>query len=110
MLVLRHGFILAKKTHFSQPGGILKREFLNETNIRPGTRAREIGVDHGHIKEIIKGRRQITADTALRLAKFLETTPEFWMNAQAHYDLATATHDARRNLARTHPFAQTACA
>lgn len=85
------------RTHFHHPGQLLLTEFLEPMNIRPGTLAREIGVDRARIKAIVDGERDITADTALRLARFLGTTAEFWMNAQTHYDLAVAAAEARAN-------------
>lgn len=52
--------------------------------------ARELAVPPGRIGEIVNGRRSITGDTALRLARHLRTSPEFWMNLQAHVELETA--------------------
>jgi addiction module HigA family antidote len=52
--------------------------------------AKEIGVYPRRINEIVQGKRVITADTELRLARFLGTSPEVWMNLQAHYDLEVA--------------------
>ena len=95
-----------QKTHFSHPGAILKREFLDEVKLRPGTLARAIGVDRARIKAIIEGQRDITADTALRLAKFFRTTPDFWMNLQSHYDLALAASSAKKDISKIHPWRQ----
>ncbi|HZK82310.1 MAG TPA: HigA family addiction module antitoxin [Humisphaera sp.] len=92
------------KTHFSHPGAILKREFLDEIGLRPGTLARLIGVDRSRVKAIIEGKRDITADTALRLGKFLGTTPDFWMNLQSHYNLAVAAGGAKRDISQIHPW------
>jgi addiction module HigA family antidote len=92
------------RTHFSHPGGILKREFLDELGLRPGTLAREIGVDRSRIKAIIDGRRDITADTALRLSRYFGTTPDFWMNLQTHYDIAVAAAASRRDIERISPY------
>ena len=52
--------------------------------------AKELGVQQTRIMEIIKGRRAISADTSLRLARFFDTSPEFWMNLQVNFDLAIA--------------------
>lgn len=79
-----------KQTHFSHPGAILKREWLDEMGIKPGTLARLIGVDRARIKAIIDGKRDITADTAIRFARFFSTSPELWMNLQSHYNLELA--------------------
>ncbi len=60
--------------------------------------AREIGVPANRISEIVRGRRGITADTAIRLAERFDTTPDFWMGLQAQYDLEVA-YDARQSAA-----------
>jgi addiction module HigA family antidote len=52
--------------------------------------AKEIHVPANRISSIIAGRRAITGETALRLARYFETTPEYWLNMQARYDLETA--------------------
>lgn len=71
----------------SSPGEVLKEEFLDPMGITPYKLAKEIYVDPPRIAEIIKGRRRITADTALRFARFFGTSAEFWMNMQSRYDL-----------------------
>jgi antitoxin HigA-1 len=72
------------------PGEILYEDFLKPMNITPYKLAKEIHVGAIRVSEIIHGSRSITADTALRLARFFNMSAEFWMNAQAHYDLETA--------------------
>ncbi|MBF0406428.1 MAG: HigA family addiction module antidote protein [Candidatus Riflebacteria bacterium] len=69
------------------PGEILKEEFLDELNLSEYRLAKEIGVPARRINEIVHGKRAITADTAIRLARYFSTTPEFWMNLQSHYEL-----------------------
>jgi addiction module HigA family antidote len=71
----------------SSPGEVLKEEFLDPLGITPYSLAKSIYVDPPRIAEIIKGRRRITADTALRFARFFGTSAEFWMNMQGRYDL-----------------------
>ena len=73
----------------STPGEVLKEEFLDPMGITPYALAKAIFVDPPRIDAIIKGKRRITADTAIRLSKFFGTTPEFWMNMQSRYDLET---------------------
>lgn len=65
-------------------------EFLDELGISQYRLARTIGVAPRRINEIVLGRRSVTADTALRIGKALGTTPEFWLNLQATYDLDRA--------------------
>ena len=71
----------------SNPGEVLKEEFLDPLGISAYALAKSIFVDPPRINEIIKGNRKITADTALRLAHFFGTSPEFWMNMQSRYDI-----------------------
>ena len=62
--------------------------------------ARVIKVPRSRINDIVLGRRGITADTALRLARYFGTTPEFWINLQARYDLEVADRTLRRRIER----------
>ncbi len=79
--------MLKKRIH---PGEILDEEFLKPMNVSAYRLAKEIGVQQTRISQIIKAKRSITADTAIRLAKFFGTTEEFWMNLQREYDLRMA--------------------
>lgn len=69
------------------PGEILAEEFLQPMAITQYRLAKDLGVPPRRINEIVKGRRAITADTALRLGRFFGMSPQFWLNLQAHYDL-----------------------
>ena len=71
-------------------GEILLEEFLKPMGISQNKLARDIDVPAGRINDIIHGRRAITADTALRLAKYFNMSPEFWLNLQTRYDLKIA--------------------
>ena len=72
------------------PGEVLLEEFLLPMNISQNALARAIGVPPRRINEIVLGKRAITADTALRLAKTFGTSESFWMGLQADYDLEEA--------------------
>lgn len=72
------------------PGQILKEEFLEPYNVSMRYLADAIHVPPTRISEIARGRRNVTADTALRLAQFWGTTPEFWLNLQKRYELSMA--------------------
>ncbi len=72
------------------PGEILSEDLMKPLGLSQNKLAEELGVDPGRINQIVAGRRGITADTALRLARYFGTTPEFWMNLQARYDLEVA--------------------
>jgi addiction module HigA family antidote len=79
------------------PGYILETEFLDELGLSAYALAKALRVPVNRVTGIIKGQRAITADTALRLARFFRTTPEFWLNLQTHYDLTvTSRRDAQR--------------
>jgi addiction module HigA family antidote len=82
------------------PGEVLLEEFLIPLGISQKRLARDIGVDSRRINEIAHGKRGITADTALRLAKYFSTSPEFWMGLQIHFDLEIASIRLEKVLAR----------
>ncbi len=71
------------------PGEILAEEFLAPLDISQNRLAVAIGVPPRRINEIVHGKRRITADTALRLARYFGTTDRFWLNLQTRYDLET---------------------
>ena len=75
------------------PGEILADE-LEELGVSPTELARQIRVPANRISQIINGKRSITGDTALRLAHWFGTSPQFWMNLQALYDVRIAEEDA----------------
>lgn len=72
------------------PGEILLEEYLKPLGISQNRLARDLGVPTQRINDIIRKNRSITVDTALRLARYLHTTPQFWLNLQMHYDLEMA--------------------
>ena len=76
------------------PGEMLKEEFLAEYGLSQNQLAMAVGISPNRLTEIIRNRRRITADTALRLGLYFGNSPEFWMNLQSHYDLKMA----RRNI------------
>lgn len=86
-----------KKLSNIHPGEILLEEFLLPMGISQNALARAIGVPPRRINEIVLGKRAITADTALRLARTFGTTESFWMGLQADYDL----EEARAGMAAT---------
>jgi addiction module HigA family antidote len=76
-----------KKLPNIHPGEVLLEEFLKPMGISAYRLAKETKLPQTRISEIVKGKRRITADTALRVAKFLGTTPQFWLGLQDDYDL-----------------------
>lgn len=85
------------------PGEILKHEFLDELNLSAYALAKVLRVPTNRITGIINGERAVTADTALRLAQYFDTTPEFWLNLQTHYDLTVTRQRIARHIEREVP-------
>jgi addiction module HigA family antidote len=76
-----------KKLNSIHPGEILLEEFLIPLSLSQNQIARDIKAPPRRINEIVLGKRRVTADTALRLAIYFKTSPQFWMNLQSSYDL-----------------------
>lgn len=72
------------------PGEILLEEYLKPLGISQNKLGRDLNVPAQRINEIVRGQRTITVDTALRLSRYFHTTPQFWLNLQARYDLEMA--------------------
>jgi antitoxin HigA-1 len=80
--------VMARRDHPPvHPGEILEKEFLEPLELSQYRLAKETNVPPRRINEIVHGTRAISADTALRLARYFGTTDEFWLNLQMHYDL-----------------------
>ncbi len=90
------------------PGEILKEEFLIPLGISAYKLAKETFMPQTRISEIIKGRRRITADTALRLSKFFETTPKFWLGLQDDFDLELEHNELKNQLEKIKPISEDA--
>lgn len=86
-------------------GEILVEEFLEPLGLTQGALAEAMGVQRKHVNELCKGRRSVTAPTALILARVLGTTPDFWLNVQRRTDLWNAMNDPaeRERIERAHP-------
>jgi len=82
------------------PGEILLEDFLKPMNITQYRLAKSIGVPQRRIGEIVAGKRAITADTALRLARFFGIDAQSWMNLQTHYDLTVAEESLSGRIER----------
>jgi addiction module HigA family antidote len=82
--------VTPKKLAPVHPGEVLLEEFLKPMAISQNRLARGIGVPPRRINEIVLGKRRLTADTALRLARYFETSPRFWLGLQSDYDLDVA--------------------
>ena len=82
---------MAKKNQAPvHPGEILLEEFLKPLGISQNRLGRDLNIPAQRVNEIVRGMRAVTVDTALRLARYFKTTPQFWLNLQVHYDLEMA--------------------
>ncbi|MGH7932874.1 MAG: HigA family addiction module antitoxin [Candidatus Binataceae bacterium] len=81
------------------PGEILLEEFIKPLGMNMNRLATELHVPANRITQIVSGERCITAETALRLARYFDTTPEFWMNLQARHDLEVARDESEERIA-----------
>jgi addiction module HigA family antidote len=89
------------------PGEVLFEDFLKPMGISPYRLSRSVHIDQTRISEVIRGKRNITADTALRLGKFFSTSPDFWLNMQNRYDLEKKQLEIEDDLAVVTPFGMT---
>jgi len=87
-----------KKLPNIHPGEVLFEEFLKPLDISQNKLARAMGVPPRRINEIVHGKRAVTADTAIRLARALGTSEQFWMGLQADYELEEAREAAQSAL------------
>jgi addiction module HigA family antidote len=87
----------------THPGEMLLLEFLEPLGLTQVELAQRIGVPFQRINQIVKHKRAVTPDTALRLAQLLGTTPEFWLNLQQNWDLYEAMTSASREISRIKP-------
>jgi len=86
------------------PGEILLEDFLKPMKITAYRLSKETHIDQTRVSEIIKGKRGISIDTALRLSKFFGTSPEFWINIQNHYDLEEKKRKLGSELGKINTF------
>jgi antitoxin HigA-1 len=92
---------MSPKIPFPHPGETIREDFLKPLGMSVNKLALELRVPATRMAEIVHGRRGITADTALRLARYFNTTPKFWLNLQASYDLAIASDARAEEIRRT---------
>ena len=92
-----------EKLNNIHPGEILLEEFLKPMGITAYRLSKDTRIPQTRISEIIKGRRRITADTALRLSKYFGTTAKFWLGLQDDYDIEEERHKKSRELDEIHP-------
>lgn len=83
---------LPKNRRPTHPGQVFLEDFLNPLGITQKDAAERLRISYPRMNEIVKGKRAVTPDTALRLARFTGTEPEFWLNLQQAVDLWNALH------------------
>lgn len=89
-----------RRNLISHPGEILRDEFLEPFGISVYALANALGVPRTRLNDIVLKRRGVSADTALRLARFFDMTPNYWLNLQTHYDLVMAETEPENTLAK----------
>ncbi|NUM65551.1 HigA family addiction module antidote protein [candidate division KSB1 bacterium] len=87
----------------THPGEIIRYEFLEPLQLTQQELAEAIGVTRVRINEIILGKRSVTPDTAFRLAKFFDTTPDFWIGLQTNYDMWETLQSNKSAYAQINP-------
>lgn len=90
-----------RKVH---PGEILREEFLKPMKLSAYALAKAIHVPAPRVNDIVLEKRGVTADTAVRLARFFGTSEQFWLGLQANYEISTVKADQRREIERIKPF------
>ena len=91
---------MAKKRKPVHPGEILREEFMTPLGLSMNRMAMDLRVPVTRIADIVNERRGVTADTALRFARYFRNAPAFWMNLQTRYDLAVAENKIAQKIAR----------
>ena len=94
---------MAKKLKPIHPGEHLREDFMKPLGLSSNALARALEVTPARINEILRERRGISADTALRLARFFGTDAQSWLNLQCHYDIQCAEDAAGRAIERIQP-------
>jgi addiction module HigA family antidote len=92
----------------TSPGEILHEEFLVPLGLTQEQLAQSLGVARRRINEIVKGKRAITVDTAIRLGRFFQMTPQFWLNLQLHLDFWEAEYKKAEEYEKIKPHEQRA--
>lgn len=99
---------MAKKLKPIHPGEQLREEFMIPLGLSSNALARALNVTPARVNEIVRERRGISADTALRLARYFNTSHHFWLNLQANYDVKCAEDAAGKAIAHIKPLSVSA--
>ncbi|WP_414831855.1 HigA family addiction module antitoxin [Afifella sp. YEN Y35] len=87
------------------PGEYLREEYLKPLSMSPGALAKKLGLPRTRIERIAREEVGITTDTAMRLARYFGTTPQFWMNFQVAWEIETAERELAETLEKIEPMA-----
>jgi addiction module HigA family antidote len=98
----------SKRVFAVHPGEVLREEFMKPLGLSSYRLAKELHIPIPRVNEIVREQRSITADTALRLARFFGTSPQVWMNLQTEYDLRQAQKKVGVAKIKPHPRAEVA--
>jgi addiction module HigA family antidote len=102
LLIRTYNISVKRRTvRYPHPGETIREDFLKPLGMSVNRLAVELRVPATRMTEIVHGRRGITADTALRVGRYFNTTPKFWLNLQASYDLAVASDAHSNEIERT---------
>ena len=83
------------------PGVTLRQDFMEPLDLSANGLAEALGVPQNRISDIVRGRRGVTADTALRLERAFGVSADFWLNLQSHYELEVARRDAGKAIEKS---------
>ena len=92
-----------RKIQPTHPGAMLREDFMPEYDLTVSKFAKAIGVSRQTVNELIRERRAVSPEMALRLSRFFGNTPEFWLNAQRAFDLWVVTRNFKKKIERIHP-------
>jgi addiction module HigA family antidote len=88
----------------THPGEFIKADILQELNLTQTHLAQLLGISYRTINQLVNGKRNVTADIALRLGQFTQTSPELWLNLQMTYDLWNAIHSSGKEIEGGQPY------
>ena len=92
-----------RKIQPTHPGAMLREDFMPEYDLTVSKFAKAIGVLRQTVNELLRERRAVSPEMALRLSRFFGNTPEFWLNAQRAFDLWVVTRNFKKKIERIHP-------
>ena len=97
---------MPKRLKNVHPGEILREEFLKPLDVSAYRLSKAIGVPQTRLSQVLQGKRSVTADTALRLARYFGTSAKFWLGLQEDFDLEEELRHNARSLAKITPLAE----